>query len=201
MSTEELYEPLGDALRQAGVHTDPSEVHGVICGLLSTGVSAEDGDIEGLLASHTELAGNWPPEAKQLFGELRDLARDGFLGGGMDLNLLLPHEDAALPERVDALGRWTEGFLVGFGNGTAGMKDSDLSPALQEALSDLSAISNVEVPEEDVEEEEALFQQVAEHSRMAALMVFTELVMGEDAEQTDNEAPGVEDLDAEDPDA
>jgi uncharacterized protein YgfB (UPF0149 family) len=192
MSTEELYEPLADALRQAGVDTGPSEVHGVICGLLSTGVSAADEELEGLLASHTELAGNWPPEAKQLFGELRDLARDGFLGGGMDLAVLLPHDDTALPERVEALGRWTEGFLVGFGTGTAGMKDSDLSPALQEALSDLSAISNVEVPEEDVEEEEALFQQVAEHSRMAALMVFTELVMGEDAEQTEQEDPDAE---------
>lgn len=192
MSTEELYEPLDDALRQAGVETAPSEVHGVICGLLSTGVSAEDAELEGLLASHTELAGNWPPEAKQLFGELRDLARDGFLGGGMDLALLLPHDDVALPERVEALGRWTEGFLVGFGTGTAGMKDSDLSPALQEALSDLSAISNVEVPEEDAEEEEALFQQVAEHSRMAALMVFTELVMGDDAEQAEQEDPDAE---------
>lgn len=192
MSTEELYEPLADALRQAGVDTGPSEVHGVICGLLSTGVSAEDAELEGLLASHTELVGNWPPEAKQLFGELRDLARDGFLGGGMDLAVLLPHDDTALPERVEALGRWTEGFLVGFGTGTAGMKDSDLSPALQEALSDLSAISNVEVPEEDAEEEEALFQQVAEHSRMAALMVFTELVMGEDTEQPDEEDPDAE---------
>lgn len=182
MSTEELYEPLSEALDEAGVDNHASEVHGVICGLLSTGVSAEDAELQGLLASHTELTGNWTPEAKQLFAELRDLARDGFLGGGMDLALLLPRDDTELPARVEALGRWTEGFLVGFGTGTAGMKDSDLPPALQEALSDLSAISNVEVPEEDEEEEEALFAQVAEHTRMAALMVFTELVMREDTD-------------------
>lgn len=185
MSTEELYNPLSEALSEAGVDAGASEVHGVICGLLSTGVSAEDAELQGLLASHTEVAGDWTPEAKQLFGELRDLARDGLLGGGMDLTLLLPRDDADLPTRVDALGRWAEGFLVGFGTGTAGMKDSDLPPALQEALSDLSAISNVDVPEEDDEEEEAMFQQVAEHARMAALMVFTELVMREDTDGGD----------------
>jgi hypothetical protein len=184
-STPELYEPLSHALRQAGTETGPAEVHGVICGLLSTGVSGEDAELQGLLASHADIEGAWPPEAKQLFGELRDLARDGFLGGEMDLTLLLPDDDSELPERVEALGRWAEGFLVGFGTGTAGMKDSDLPPALQEALSDLSAISNVEVPEEGDEEEQELLEQVAEHTRMAALMVFTELVMRENTDASE----------------
>lgn len=179
MNTEDILEPLSAALAQAGVRQEPSELHGVICGLLSTGVNPEDAELQGLLAAHVELEGQWPADAVQAFSDLRDLARDGMLGGGMDLALLLPDDDRDLGERVSALGHWAEGFLVGFGTGTAGMKDSDFPPALQEALSDLSAISNVAVPEEGSEEEESLFQQVAEHARVAALMVFTELVMGD----------------------
>jgi uncharacterized protein YgfB (UPF0149 family) len=76
--------------------------------------------------------------------------------------------------RVAALAQWCEGFLTGFGTGSAGVKDAELAPALQEAIADLAAVSQVDVPEGDGEEEEALLSQVTEHCRMAALMVFTE---------------------------
>jgi uncharacterized protein YgfB (UPF0149 family) len=89
----------------------------------------------------------------------------------------LPPEQEELGLRVAALGQWSEGFLVGFGTASAGLKDSDLSPGLQEALSDLSAISQVETPDQAGDEEEAMFEQVADHTRMAAIMVFTELAL------------------------
>jgi uncharacterized protein YgfB (UPF0149 family) len=188
MNTQDWFDPLSAILLQAGVRHSPAELHGVICGLLSTGVAAEDAELCGLLASHTDLVGQWPADAVQAFAALRDMARDGLLGGSMDLVLCLPDDEAALSDRVGALGQWAEGFLVGFGTGTAGMKDSDFPPSLQEALSDLSAISQVDLPEDDSTEEADLFEQVAEHTRMAALMVFTELVMRDKAAaQEDNE--------------
>ena len=48
---------------------------------------------------------------------------------------------------------------------------------MQEALSDIAAISQVGLPEDSSDEEEAMFEQVAEHCRMAAMMVFTELAL------------------------
>lgn len=179
MNTEELYQPLTDVLARAGVRHGPSELHGVICGLLSTGQALADAELQGLLASHAELEGQWPAQAGEAFAALRDLAAESFTGTGLDLALLLPDDDEELGLRVAALGQWAEGFLVGFGTGTAGKKDSDFSPALQEALADLAAISNVETPDESGEEEEAMFQEVVEHTRVSALMVFTELVMGD----------------------
>ena len=91
--------------------------------------------------------------------------------------MLLPPEQEELGLRVAALGQWCEGFLVGFGTASAGLRDADLSPGLQEALSDLSAISQVSTPDDDGDEEEGMFEQVAEHARMAAIMVFTELAL------------------------
>src|SRR5699024_1527058 len=97
-----------------------------------------------------------------------------------EVNLLLPGDDEDLGSRVAALGQWAEGFLVGFGTGAAGIKDSQLSPGIQEALSDLSAISQVSTPDEAGEDEERMLEEITEHCRVAALMVYTDLIMKPD---------------------
>ncbi|MBZ2189157.1 UPF0149 family protein [Alcanivorax sp. JB21] len=175
--TADYFEPLADALASAGVRHSPTELHGVICGLLSTGAGGQDAELLGMLAAHSELVGQWPAEAAKGFVALRDLAASGYAGETLELALLLPDDDEELGVRVAALAQWCEGFLVGFGTGSAGVRDSDLAPGLQEALSDLAAVSQAELPEENSPEEEAMFEQIAEHCRMAALMIFTEIVM------------------------
>jgi uncharacterized protein len=170
----DLFHPLAEALAQAGVRHSPSELHGVICGLLSTGIETEAPALLGVLAGHVELPGGWPTRAADLLVTLRDQAVSAFDGDGLDLALLLPADDEELALRVAALAQWCEGFLSGFGTGSAGVRDADLAPALQEAIADLAAVSQVDEPEGEGEEEEALLSQVTEHCRMAALMVFTE---------------------------
>lgn len=128
----------------------------------------------GVLASHVDLEGSWPERVSSLLVALRDEAVLAFDGDGLDLSLLLPDDDEELGLRVAALGQWCEGFLVGFGTGSAGAADASLPPALQEAIADLAAVSQVDVPDQEGVEEEALFAAVTEHCRMAALMVFTE---------------------------
>ena len=88
-----------------------------------------------------------------------------------------------------AIAQWCEGFLVGFGTGSANTHDKDLSQGIQEALSDLAAISQVETPDQDGDEEEDMFEQVAEHCRMSALMIYTELVMRPKAKADDTATP------------
>jgi hypothetical protein len=108
---------------------------------------------------------------------VRDQLHGGYQGTGLELNLLLPADEDDLGLRVAALAQWSEGFLVGFGTGSANTHDKDLSPGVQEALSDLAAISQVATPDDDGDAEEDMFEQVAEHCRMSALMIYTELVM------------------------
>lgn len=170
----DLFNPLAEALRHAGVRHSPSELHGVICGLLSTGIESDAPELLGVLASHVDLIGDWPAQIANILVTLRDQAVLAFDGDGLDLALLLPDDDEELALRVAALAQWCEGFLTGFGTGSAGVKDAQLAPALQEAIADLAAVSQVDTPDDDGEEEEALLSQVTEHCRMAALMVFTE---------------------------
>lgn len=171
------FERLAQAAFGSGVKTSPSELHGVICGLLATGQGQEDAFLLGILAAHAEQPAGLAPDLADDLLQWRNAAAEGFAGTGLELKLLLPGDEEELGLRVAALGQWTEGFLVGFGTGAAGINDSQLSPGIQEALSDLSAISQVSTPEEDGEDEERMLEQITEHCRVAALMVYTDLVM------------------------
>jgi len=173
----DYFDPLVEVLQQQGVMHGPSELHGVLCGLLSTGFGQHNEDVLGVLAAHAELEQRWPSVAEKHWLAIRDAAMAAFTGEGLDFHLLLPDDSEELGVRVAALGQWCEGFLVGFGTGTAGETDAQLAPALQEAIRDIAAVSQVSLPDENNEEEAAMFEQVAEHVRMAALMVFTELAL------------------------
>lgn len=177
LSDDDLFSVLGDALGSAGVAHSPAELHGVVCGLLAGGVRPAESELQGVLAAHTDLAGGWPASLAAPFVALKDQALASLEGEGLELALLLPPDQEDLGLRVAALGQWCDGFLAGFGTASAGMRDEELSPALQESLSDLSAISQVGTPDDEGEEEEAMLEQVAEHARMAAIMVFTELAL------------------------
>ena len=171
------FDHLVRAASGAGLAVSPSELHGVICGLLATGHGLDDAALLGTLAAHSEQPQGLSPDLAGDLLRCRDAAGEGFAGTGLELDLLLPDDEDDLGLRVAALGQWAEGFLVGFGTGAAGINDSQLSPGIQEALSDLSAISQVSTPDEDGEEEQRMLEQVTEHCRMAAMMIYTELVM------------------------
>ncbi|MDX1803458.1 MAG: UPF0149 family protein [Alcanivorax sp.] len=177
MSERPDFETLVQGLAAAGVAHSPSELHGVITGLLATGHGGHDPELLGVLAAHVDLDGSFEPSVSERLLSLRDATLKGFDDTGLDLPLMLPADEDDLGLRVAALGQWCEGFLVGFGTGSANTTDKDLSPGIQEALSDLAAISQVETPDDDSDEQEDMFEQVADHCRMAALMIFTELVM------------------------
>lgn len=174
----DYFEPAVDLLQGLNILHSPSEMHGVICGLLSTGHGQkEDKDVLGVLAAHVNLESSWSANDAALWLELRDMAVEAYTDEGLEFHLLLPDDSEELDVQVAALGQWCEGFLVGFGTGTAGTTDAQLAPNLQESLRDIAAISQIGLPEDNSEEEEAMFEEVAEHVRMAALMVFTELAL------------------------
>lgn len=184
----DLFAPLASLLASEAPRMSPAELQGVICGLLATGISAEGPEVLGVLVSHAGVRDGWSRASQEIFLQLSEHAHAALHGDSLELELLLPPDDAPLAERVTALAAWCEGFMVGFGTGTAGMKDADLPPALQEAIADLAAISQVEAPDEEDDDSENMFEQVAEHCRMSALLVFTELALMHRREKRDNAA-------------
>ncbi|MCH9782998.1 MAG: UPF0149 family protein, partial [Gammaproteobacteria bacterium] len=48
------FDELARAAAQAGIPNSPSELHGVVCGLLATGHGHDDNALLGTLAAHAE---------------------------------------------------------------------------------------------------------------------------------------------------
>ena len=191
MSNQIDFEVLAQTLAAAGIVHSPSELQGLTAGLLATGHGGHDEELLGVLASHVDFEQGqlFEPALAGMLVAARDQLVSGFAGTGLALHLLLPGDEEDLGLRVAAIAQWCEGFLVGFGTGSANTHDKDLSQGIQEALSDLAAISQVETPDQDGDEEEDMFEQVAEHCRMSALMIYTELVMRPKAKADDTATP------------
>lgn len=187
-NSSEVFQPLALSLSSDAPRMNPAELQGVICGLLASGQAAEGPEMLGVLASHAGLRDGWGKGCATMLVSLRDHAFKAFHGDALDLDILLPADQQPLAERVNALACWCEGFMAGFGTGTAGMKDADLPPSLQEAIADIVAISQVEAPEQGDDEAENLFEQVLEHCRVSALLVFTELALMRRRQKGDNVA-------------
>ena len=143
MSNDIDFEVLVQGLAAAGVKHSPSELQGVIAGLLATGHGGHNEELLGVLAAHVARHDGFGPATHGALLTVRDQLHGGYQGTGLELNLLLPADEDDLGLRVAALAQWSEGFLVGFGTGSANTHDKDLSPGVQEALSDLAAISQV----------------------------------------------------------
>lgn len=188
-STADLFEPLSSALPECGVAHGPSELHGLICGLEGSSGGTNGERLLEMLAEHVDRDGPWPEPVRAWLLRLQELAREGLAGEDMDLELLLPPDGEELGLRVAALAQWCEGFLAGFGAGSAGLSDSDLTAELQEAISDLSQISQVETPSKAGDEEERMLEEVTEHCRVAALLVFTEMQALREPQQPQPETP------------
>lgn len=187
-NSAEVFQPLLMSLSSEAPRMNPAELQGVICGLLAAGLSAEGPEMLDVLASHAGLRDGWGKGCAAMLVSLRDHAYKAFHGDALELDILLPEDSEPLSDRVAALGCWCDGFMAGFGTGTAGMKDADLPPSLQEAIADIVAISQVEAPQQQDDEGEGLFEQVLEHCRVSALLVFTELALMRRRQKGDNNA-------------
>ena len=186
--SSEVFQPLALALSSEAPRMNPAELHGMICGLIAGGLEAPGPEMLGVLASHASIRDGWGKGVSAMLVSLRDEAWQAFHGDSLELDILLPDDAQSLTERLMALAVWCDGFMAGFGTGTSGMKDSDLPPSLQEAIADLVAISQVEAPEQEDDESESLFEQVLEHCRVSALLIFTELALIRRRQKSNNTA-------------
>lgn len=93
-----------------------------------------------------------------------------------EFDLLLPEDDAPLPERADALSYWCKGFLYGLG---AAKQKGEASDSYQEVLNDMNAIAQLDSDAEGETAEED-FLQVTEYVRAAVQTVWFEKQGGSD---------------------
>lgn len=163
-------------LQACGSDSRAAESHGVLCGLLCSGVD--------------DALGSWLAELlpgysaadllqKELRGQLEQLYKDtqeAISGPGLGFSPLLPGDDQPIGERARALTEWCQGFL--YGVGLAGIDlDRQLSEETREAMRDFTEITrmDLEALDESEEQEDAL-TEITEFLWVAAMLVHEEVV-------------------------
>lgn len=164
------FDQLADRLVELGGGSHPSELHGLLSGLLAgglrPGVEAWQRQVASLLGD--ELLDE---VSSQLLAYVYGVTLLQLERGDFSFQLMLPDDDESMEQRAESLGTWCHGFLSGFGEAIA---DKKLSKDIQDALYELSEIAQIQESDEN-DEAERFFIEVSEHVRMALMGVFTEM--------------------------
>lgn len=170
------YDHWTSQLDQHSVMASAAEVQGLIAGMLSAGIPADAGTILPVLYDFLNdgqaLNVNLKGLIEQLIAETaKQLSEEDY-----SMQLLLPSDDDAMAERLEAMIEWAQAFLVGFA-----IQQTDLSlvsPDVREAIDQLTEVTRIDIYTEDdasdVENEESYFL-VLEHLRLLVLTCFTEV--------------------------
>lgn len=166
-----LFAEVDSELRALALGSDPSELHGGLCGWLAGGGVLASDWLGKVLADPT-LAPVQDGGPLDLLGRVtaRQLEDRDFA-----LELLLPAADASLPERSGALFEWCRGFLGGFG--LAAGKSPPLSEEGEEVLVDLAKFAAASAQDDGDEEDEAALAEIEEFVRVAALLLHGDCVL------------------------
>lgn len=113
-----------------------------------------------------------PASAEALLGWRRQNL-EALGGAGLDYQPLLPDEMFSLAEQARGLQEWTLGFLEVVSEVDAD-KRQNWSDNLREGLEDLEALASIEVELDDSSDNENDLFALAEHARMAAMLLYTE---------------------------
>ncbi|HDZ38159.1 MAG TPA: YecA family protein [Marinobacter sp.] len=154
----------------------PSELHGALCGRLAAGSRLEDQDWLAMVCEHMGLPESATDEADDLSVFMNDAYEQAlaFLkSADMSFHPLLPDDDYALDQRLEALVAWVRGFLEGMAL-SAGESLGEAPDEIRELIADMVAISQVSEDEASDHESEQQLLEITEYIRLGALAVFTE---------------------------
>lgn len=154
----------------------PSELHGALCGRLAAGDRLENAQWLALVCEHMGLPESAMGESEELTAFMTT-AYDGTLqllkAADMSFQPLLPDDDYAMEQRLEALIAWIRGFLEGMAL-SAGESLGSAPDEIRELIEDLVAISQVSAAEEADDDSEQQLMEITEYVRLGALAVFTE---------------------------
>ncbi|SHK22032.1 hypothetical protein SAMN05216369_1035 [Marinobacter antarcticus] len=154
----------------------PSELHGALCGRLAAGSRIEEDEWLAMVCEHMGLPESAAGEADDLsvfMNEAYEKALAFLKSADMSFHPLLPDDDYALDQRLEALVAWVRGFLEGMAL-SAGESLGEAPEEIRELIGDMVAISQVSEDQESDQESEQQLVEITEYIRLGALAVFTE---------------------------
>lgn len=170
------YDRWSAALDGAFVMASAAELHGLISGLLSGGLAAQSPDFLAVLYDFLNDGQALPQALKTDVQQLISNTAQSLQSGDYDFALLLPNDDDALVERLEAMVEWTQAFLVGFAVQQTDL--SILSSDIREAVEQLTEVTKLDIATQDdssAEENEEAYFMVLEHIRLMVFSCFNEV--------------------------
>ncbi len=157
-----------------GIDTTPSDLQGGLCGRICGGQGLEEQDLLAFFAELTDISSSSLVSIKALLGKLyQSTVAQVDTEQGL-VELLLPDDETAMSDRVEALARWCRSYLSGLGlSGLSG--ETNLAPDVAEAMRDLAAIALVDPNSGQEEDDEASFVELVEFVRVASSLIHVEL--------------------------
>ena len=164
------FRELEQALNKTALKLHPSQVHGLICGILCGHPNGRTTAWEELITggkdpvkTHSLLQGLYDISAKQL---------DEFL---FEFDLMLPANSEDLPLRAEALTLWCQGILTGLKLAQVQIVDRDQGE-ITEAIDDLIEIAKMNYEEVVAsEEDESAYVELVEYVRMAVILIYQDI--------------------------
>jgi hypothetical protein len=167
------WEEAANALFDAGLTVNPSELHGTLVGLLASGFAPEeDAHLEKTVAAtERALAVDLSGATVDLLGRMNLATLSAVRDSDYAFYPLLPGDDDSFEERLLSVGRWATGFITGYTQGVSAGQggNSAVAPDTAETLRDFAAIAQVDSNVDDSDDAERDLEELIEYLRFAAL--------------------------------
>lgn len=156
------------ALANHAMELHPSQLHGIICGILSGKVDNPSSLNQLVKSENNKKLRN----AVEALYEVSKKQLNDFL---FELKLLLPADSANLSARAEAITLWCQGFLTGLKMADIPIESREPGEAT-EAINDLIEITKMNYEEVVAnDEDETAFVELVEYVRMAVILIYQEL--------------------------
>jgi len=168
------YEQINEVLIRLHAAMESAECHGVLCGLLAV----QDENARSQWLAHAvpevETGDLLAQEALETLEAVYAGTEEQLKSPDFSFQLLLPDDDSALAVRIEALGHWCQGFLMGISLG--GIVDPGKLPGeLPEFVNDLLEFTHVADFDTDDSQDEHTWSDLIEYVRTGVLLFHEEI--------------------------
>jgi len=159
-----------------------AEAHGALCGMLCARGTVELSEWVDHVVGEQEQGSELLHDVVHKLSDLHQATLEMMNDVTGEFRLLLPDDDEPLPERVDALAAWCQGFVYGLAAGGI-TEESELPEDTNELLNDMIEISRArhdaddeeEAEESDANDDEVAYMEIEEYVRVGVLLMYEEL--------------------------
>ena len=173
--TSDMIARLDSALEQVETEMEAEECHGTLTGLFCGKGELKPEEWLEYIAHALDPNDLLAKEALETFRGLYEQTRRELNDSVLDFHPLLPGDEASVEERIEALGQWCQGFLLGISAG--GVTELEKMPGDSgEILRDFVEIARAGTYELDGDEEdESSFNELLEYVRTGVLLINEEM--------------------------